>query len=236
MTPLLELRKGRAGYGYLPILHEANFHISEGEVVALLGRNGMGKTTLLKTLAGWLDLWSGQHLWRGADTRPQRKAGGLARHLARDGLLLIPEDRGIFARLTAEENFNLIGKRRNTAKEEAESRFPELKGKWQTMGDGLSGGERQILSIARALSANPALVLLDETTEGLSPLVAERIWQILDALRKEGRAFVVVDKNWARAATLADRVIFLSKGRVAETCAGDELLANPKIAEKHLGL
>ena len=234
MARLLELRRACTGYGQLPILHNADFHIDEGEVVALLGRNGMGKTTCLKAMAGWLGLWSGQHLWRGADISHKYKRGGVARYLARDGLLLIPEDRGIFARLTAEENFHLIAGQKQKA--EMELRFPELRDKWQTMGDGLSGGERQILSLARALSVHPSLLLLDETTEGLSPRVAERIWQILDELRKAGQAFVVVDKNWQRVATLADRVLFLAKGQIVESVTGNELRAHPEIAERHLGL
>ena len=235
MNPLLELREACAGYGQLPVLHEVNFVIAEGEVVALLGRNGMGKTTCLKAMAGWLDLWSGQRIWRGKDLSHNHKPRGLARGLARDGLLLIPEDRGIFARLTAEENFHLVAGAKHK-QEEMESRFPELRGKWQTMGDGLSGGERQILSLARALSANPSLLLLDETTEGLSPRVAERIWQILAELRKAGQAFVVVDKNWQQAARIADRVLFLAKGQITESVTGSALRANPEIAERHLGL
>ena len=236
--PLLALQEAEAGYEGLRVLPGTSFALGAGECVALLGRNGMGKTTLLKAAAGWLPLAAGQRLCGGRDATVAR-----ARELARAGILLVPEDRGIFGSLSVRENL-VLGAQGGSGRgglplwdeERVLARLPELASKLANPGDSLSGGERQMLAVARALLAGPSALLLDETAEGLSPRAAERVWALLAELKDEGRALVVVDKDWRSAARLADRVVFLHKGEAAHACTGADLLADPATAERWLGV
>ncbi|MGR4000694.1 MAG: ABC transporter ATP-binding protein [Alphaproteobacteria bacterium] len=227
----LSLEGVSAGYGALRVLSGVDFSVSGGECVALLGRNGMGKTTLLKLAAGWLPLWGGVRRLRGED-----RSGLSARELSGLGVALIPEDRGIFAGLSVRENLMLAARKDGWDLERILSVFPELEEKLRNPGDSLSGGERQILSIARALTTAPQLLLLDEATEGLSPRMAQRVWGILSSLREEGYAMVVVDKNWQRASRLADRVVVLLKGEIVHEARGVEFSGSHDTARRYLGI
>jgi len=229
--PLLELRGASLGYGPLTVVPEMDFAVGEGECVALLGRNGMGKTTLLRGMAAWGGLQSGRRIWRGGDaTRAP------ARALARDGLLLVPEDRGVFGGLTVRENLLLGARRRVGRGERLAPAFPELEPMMGRRAGGLSGGERQMLALSRALASEPRLLLLDEATEGLSPRAAGRVWEMLEELRARRLSMVVVDKNWRRAARMADRVALLVKGRVAAATTGREALESPAAVLEALGV
>ncbi|MDA7988633.1 MAG: ATP-binding cassette domain-containing protein [Alphaproteobacteria bacterium] len=228
---LLTLKGVSAGYGALRVIPGMDLTIAKGECVALLGRNGMGKTTLLKVIAGWLGLKDGERRWQGGDV-----SGLSAREMSGLGVMLLPEDRGVFANLSVLENLTLSARSEGWSLERVLSVFPELGGRLRNPGDSLSGGERQILNIARALMTGPRLLLLDETTEGLSPRVAERVWGVLGSLREEGYGMVVVDKNWERAALLADRVVVLLKGGIVYEAAGADFLGEREVAQRYLGI
>lgn len=236
MTPIIEARGLHTYYGSSHVLQGVDLTLQAGEVVGLMGRNGMGKTTLLRTLLGQVPprrgtvRVSGKNLTRAAPHR-----------IAREGIGYVPEGRGIFPNLTVRENL-LMAARPGTGKpnawtfERVLAVFPRLAERLYHGGQQLSGGEQQMLSIGRALMTNPAALLLDEGTEGLAPLVAQEIWRVLRALRESGLAAIIVDKNFAALSALADRNLILVKGRTVFDGSVDELRAKPEILHQHLGI
>ncbi|WP_209426977.1 ABC transporter ATP-binding protein [Pararhodobacter sp. SW119] len=219
-------------YGASRILFGVSFDVRAGEVVTLLGRNGMGKTTTIKSIFGLLPPKGGRIAVAGRDL-----TGAPPHRIARAGLGLIPEGRQIFPNLTAEEN--LIATARGGARggwslARVYEMFPRLKERRRNMGNQLSGGEQQMLAIGRALMTNPRLIVLDEATEGLAPLIREEIWACLARLKAEGVAILVIDKNVDALARLADRHVVIEKGEVVWSGSNDDLRAAPEIKERYL--
>jgi branched-chain amino acid transport system ATP-binding protein len=209
---LLEVRGLQAGYGHTKVLHDVDLRVPAGCAVALLGANGAGKTTLLKTIAGLLPAHSGQILLR---ERPIERLSVHAR--ARAGICLIPEGRGIFRRLSVRENLLVQAGRRDrqAAIEKATSLFPVLGRRLAQNAGSLSGGEQQMLALARALVTEPAVVLADELSVGLAPVVVDQIFEAIDALRAEGRSLLLVEQYAERAIEIASYVYILNRGSVA---------------------
>lgn len=212
--PLLQCQQLRAGYGASQVLFDVSLTINDQEVVTLLGRNGMGKSTLIKTIIGDLRPQQGSIYF---DRDPIHELAPDA--IARRGIAIVPEGRLCFPNLTVYEHLIAFAARRNPAikpwtVERIYEIFPRLRERSSHLGHQLSGGEQQMLAIGRALSTNPKLLILDEATEGLAPLVREEIWQCLDLLRAAGQTILVVDKYIQRLLSLADRHVILEKGRI----------------------
>ena len=212
---MLMLDQVTGGYGRAQVLFDMSFAVGAGQVVCLLGRNGMGKTTTIRTIMGLLPPWSGAIRFDGEEI-----GGHVASRVARVGLGLVPEGRQIFPNLTAHENLLVAtANRAAIATPWTAARiydlFPGLADRRGAFGNLLSGGEQQMLAIGRALMTNPKLLILDEATEGLAPVVRTVIWQCLERLRGEGQAILVVDKHVKRLAKLGDRFYVVEKGRVA---------------------
>jgi branched-chain amino acid transport system ATP-binding protein len=227
---MLEVQGLTARYGQSQVLFGLDLRVGEGEVVTLLGRNGMGKTTTLRAIMGLLAS-SGRIVLGGRSI-----AGQPAHRIARAGLGLVPEGRQIFPNLSAEEN--LVA----TARPGGEwtlarvyELFPRLAERRTNMGGQLSGGEQQMLAIGRALMTHPRLLILDEATEGLAPLVRAEIWRCLSALKARGQAILVVDKNVEALARIADRHYVIEKGRNIWTGDGAALMADKAMRLRHLG-
>ena len=237
---LLDVRNLHAGYGASEVLHGVDLHVGPGEVVALLGRNGMGKTTLVRAIAGLNPARRGQVVFGG-----QRVEAEPPHRIARRGIGLVPEGRQIFANLTVQEHLSAFeragvsGSSRGSAADRIGrvfELFPHLFERRKHLGNQLSGGEQQMLAIGRALVTEPRLLILDEATEGLAPLVRHEIWRCLAALRASGQAILVIDKYVQRLIQLADRHVILEKGRVAWTGSSAELEADPSIWQRYLGV
>jgi branched-chain amino acid transport system ATP-binding protein len=208
---LLDLDGVTAGYGAMRVLHGLSLRIAEGEVVALVGRNGMGKTTTIRTMLGLLPLQAGCIRFAGSVVSGQAPC-----RIARAGIGLAPEGRQVFADLTVRENLTTTARGSGPwTLDRVLALFPRLAERAGTFAGRLSGGEQQMLSIGRALMTNPRLLVLDEATEGLAPLMRAEIWRVLAQLRETGMAILVVDKNLDQLARLADRHCVMVKGRVA---------------------
>jgi branched-chain amino acid transport system ATP-binding protein len=236
VTALLQLSQLDAFYGASQILHGVGFEVARGEQVALIGRNGMGKTTLLRTLMGLVPGCRGQLSLHGRDI-----ARAAPETIARAGLALVPEGRGIFGSLSVTENLVMAARegpdgRRTWTLPRIFELFPRLHTRRNNGGHQLSGGEQQMLTIGRALMTNPDMILIDEATEGLAPLVAQDIWRTLGAIRREGIATLVVDKDFRSLSKIADRMVLLSKGRIVFDGVPDALAAQPELLERHLGV
>jgi len=235
-SPLIEARGIHTYYGSSHVLHGLDFSVSAGEAVALMGRNGMGKTTLLKTLLGLVPPSAGAIEIKGRDmTRAAPHA------IARAGIAYVPEGRGIFPNLTVWENLIMPARRgghgrRHWTLDRVLESFPRLAERLDHGGAQLSGGEQQMLAIGRALMTNPDVLLLDEATEGLAPLVAREIWEIVRRLKDEGMATVIVDKNVAAVSAVADRALILVKGNAVFSGSAGELRARPELHRQHLGV
>lgn len=236
MTTLLGINELRSFYGASEILHGINLSVARGEQIALIGRNGMGKTTLLKSLMGLLaDRRGAIHINNTDVTQAKPEA------IAMSGVAYVPEGRGVFGSLSVVENLimsaraGVAGQRRWTLDRVFEV-FPRLHQRRLNGGHQLSGGEQQMLSIGRALMTNPDIILLDEATEGLAPLIAQEIWKTLGIIRSEGIATIVVDKDHRSLAKVADRMVVMSKGELAFVGTPAMLHANPDVLEKHLGV
>ena len=229
MKPLLNVTGLQAGYGAAQVLFGVDFSVSEGEVVTLLGRNGMGRSTTIKCLFGLLAAKGGEIEFGG------KRVERLASHqIAKLGLGLVPEGRQVFPNLTVEENLvatariNPLNRLKPWTLERVYGFFPRLQE--------LSGGEQQMLAIGRALLTNPRLIVLDEATEGLAPLIRTEIWNALGELKAEGLSMIVIDKNLGPLLDLADRHFVMEKGRVVWSGDSKALRADPQIVHEYLGV
>ena len=223
-------------YGPSHVLHGVDFEVRRGETVALMGRNGMGKTTLLRSLTGLTPPRRGRITIDGRDM-----TGAPAHAVARAGLALVPEGRGIFPSLTVREHLVMAARPGRDGRAEwtlarVLHTFPRLAERLDHGGARLSGGEQQMLTIGRALMTNPELLILDEATEGLAPLIAREIWSILRRLRASGMAAIIVDKNHAAVTAVADHAVILVKGTTVFAGTSAALRAAPDVLQKHLGI
>lgn len=238
MSLLLSVDGLSASYGSAQVLFGVDFDVTPGEVVTLLGRNGMGRSTTVRCLMGLMSSQGGNCRFDGTDLV------GLAPYqVARLGIGLVPEGRQIFPRLTVEQN--LLATARAPARghglqpwslERVYGLFPRLNERRSNFGNQLSGGEQQMLAIGRALMTNPRLLILDEATEGLSPLIRAELWHTLGALKKEGLAQIVIDKNLRNLLDLADRHFIIEKGKVVWSGDSDRLASSPQIVHAYLGV
>jgi len=234
--PLLALEGVEAAYGDSRVLFGIDLTVGAGEVVSLLGRNGMGKTTTVRAILGLTPPRAGRIVFDGADL-----AGAPPHRVAKAGVGLVPEGRQIFPTLTVEENLiataaDRHGKAGPWTLERVYALFPRLAERRAQRGAGLSGGEQQMLAIARALMTAPRLLILDEATEGLAPLVRREIWAALDGLRGEGQSILIIDKSLDALMRLADRHAILEKGRIVWTGDGRALSRAPDVVDRYLGL
>ena len=234
--PIIEAEGLHTYYGASHILHDIDFLVRAGEAVGVMGRNGMGKTTLLRTLVGHIAPR------RGVIKINDRPMTGAPPYLiARQGIAYVPEGRGIFPNLSVRENLIMAARpgpngRRDWTYERVLQTFPRLSERLSHGGQQLSGGEQQMLCIGRALLTNPTLLLLDEATEGLAPLIAQEIWRIIRTVRESGIAAIIVDKNFEAVSALTDRNVILVKGRVVFEGTGKELRNRPELVHQHLGI
>jgi branched-chain amino acid transport system ATP-binding protein len=233
---ILEARELHAYYGASHTLHGIDFRIDRGETVGLMGRNGMGKSTLIRSMLGLVKPRNGEVFVSGTPMT------GAEPHLvARRGVAYVPEGRGIFPNLTVRENLVMAARagpdgRCDWTYERVLATFPRLAERLGNGGWKLSGGEQQMLTIGRALMTNPDLLILDEATEGLAPMIAQEIWRIIGEIRGNGIATLIVDKNHAAIAGIADRIVILVKGRVVFEGSSATLLAQPDLLHRHLGV
>jgi branched-chain amino acid transport system ATP-binding protein len=236
MSVLLEVNGLEAAYGPSQVLFGVDLAVQPGEVVTLLGRNGMGKTTTVRSILGLMAPKAGSVRFLG------ERINGLAPdRIARMGVAVVPEGRQIFPNLSVRENLLAFAANRRSSPnpwtlERVHHLFPRLAERAHHMGNQLSGGEQQMLAIGRALMTNPHLLILDEATEGLAPLVREDIWRCLDALRAQGQTILVIDKYIQRLIPLADRHTVLEKGRVAWHGDSAQLAADPSLWHRYLGV
>ncbi|MGL4269201.1 MAG: ABC transporter ATP-binding protein [Plesiomonas sp.] len=232
---MLELRNVCAHYGKIQALHDISMQINPGEIVSLIGANGAGKTTLLGAICGEPAVSGGQILLDGTDI-----SGWPTAQIMRSALAIVPEGRRVFARLTVEENLAMGGF--YTGKEDYRrilahvyDLFPRLQERREQRAGTMSGGEQQMLAIGRALMAKPRLLLLDEPSLGLAPIIIQQIFSIIEQLRREGMTIFLVEQNANQALKLSDRGYVLENGRVVLSGSGAELLANPAVCEAYLG-
>ena len=230
---MLSVEHLQAAYGPVQVLFDISLRVGAGEVVTLLGRNGMGKTTTIRTIMGLLPARGGTAVFEGLSL-----IGLPPYRIAQAGLGLVPEGRQIFASLSVEENLIATAASRfarpRWTRERVYDFFPPLAERRRHMGHELSGGEQQMLAIGRALMTNPKLLILDEATEGLAPLLRLGIWQCLARLKAEGQAILVVDKHLGALLKLADRHAIIEKGQVVWTGTSAALAAEPTIAQRYL--
>jgi branched-chain amino acid transport system ATP-binding protein len=235
-APLLEVRGLTGGYGNSQVLFGIDFDIASGSVATLLGRNGMGKTTTIRTLLNLLPPRAGEVRFRGASI-----AGRATDAIARLGIALVPEGRQVFPNLSVRENLaafaaNRSGRASPWTLARVIAFFPALAARADQLGSQLSGGEQQMLAIGRALMTNPHLLILDEATEGLAPLVREDIWRCLEQLKREGQTILVVDKYVERLVALADSHTILERGRVVWQGSSQVLAADRTLWHRYLGV
>jgi len=233
--PLLEINDLHSWYGESHILHGVNLSVHEGEVVTLLGRNGAGRTTTLKSILGLVGARKGSIRINGTEVldMPTHKVAHL-------GLGYCPEERGIFSSLTAEENLMMppvVGSgKAGMSVEEIYTMFPNLKERRSSQGTRLSGGEQQMLAMARILRTGASLLLLDEITEGLAPVIVQSLGRVIGQLKERGYTIVLVEQNFRFAAPLADRHFVMEHGRIAETFAASELESKMDMLHEYLGV
>ena len=223
-------------YGASHVLRGIDFHVTRGETIGLMGRNGMGKSTLLKSIMGLVKPRSGSVAING---RPM--TGASPYEIARLGIAYVPEGRGIFGNLSVVENLKMAARagtqgQRDWTYDRVLDTFPRLKERLGHGGQQLSGGEQQMLTIGRALMTNPDVLILDEATEGLAPLIAKDIWRICGLIRETGISSVIVDKNWKHVTQITDRNVILVKGQVVFEGSSAELHAKPELLAQYLGV
>ena len=229
---ILDVRSIDTYYGLAHVLHGLTLRVAEGEVVALLGRNGAGKTTTLRSITGLTPPRRGEVRYRGADV-----AGRPAHQIVRLGIAMVPETRGIFSYLTARENLDIA--RRPGARWQLEAvleRFPKLRDVLDRKGRFLSGGEQQMLAIARAMLTGPELLLLDEPSQGLAPLVVEAVISTIHQLKRERVSMLLVEQNAEMALALADRVYVIDHGTIVFEGTPTELRVNAQVTATYLGV
>ena len=236
MTAMLEVNDLHVFYGAIHALQGISFHLNEGEIVTLIGANGAGKSTTLKTVSGLLRPRQGSILYKGRDLTKVS-----ASKIVPLGISQVPEGRKIFAPLTVRENLEMGAYTRSNAKEIDQSMervfasFPRLKERVKQPGGTLSGGEQQMLAMGRGLMSNPKLLLLDEPSMGLSPLLVEEIFRIIEEINKQGTSILLVEQNAAMALSIANRAYVLETGTIALEGPAKELLENPQVKEAYLG-
>lgn len=237
MTELLVNAQGlHTYYGASHILRGIDFSVGRGETIGLMGRNGMGKSTLLKSLMGLVKPRAGTVQIAGKDM-----TGGAPYEIAQRGIAYVPEGRGIFGNLSVVENLKMAARpgtdgKKDWTYERVLETFPRLTERLNHGGQQLSGGEQQMLTIGRALMTNPDVLILDEATEGLAPLIAKEIWRICTLIRQSGISSVIVDKNWKHVTQITDRNVILVKGEVVFAGSSAQLIAQPELLEQHLSL
>ena len=228
---MLTITDLQTGYGKKHVLHGVTLRINQGEVVTLLGRNGMGKTTSLRTLMGLNAAWSGKISFRDTDITNARP-----HTISQLGLGYVPEGRGIFPNLTVRENLQMGSRPGRWTMDRVCDLFPRLAERFSNWGSQLSGGEQQMLSIGRALLLNPSLIMLDEVTEGLAPLVQQEIWSCLDRVRSDGIAILLVDKNIRALLPITNRHYILQKGEICWSGTSAQLEANRAELDRYITL
>jgi branched-chain amino acid transport system ATP-binding protein len=233
---MIETRELHTHYGQSHILHGVSFSVARGEAVGLLGRNGMGKTTLIRTILGLVRASSGSVKVAGREVTRETPD-----RIVRLGLGYVPEGRGVFANLSVRENLVMAARpglkgQRDWTFERVMDTFPRLRERVDHPGGQLSGGEQQMVSIGRALMTNPDLLVLDEATEGLAPLIVAEIWRIVGLVRASGIASLVVDRNFRSVLAHTDRCVVLQKGRLVLDAASDRLAADEGQLQQLLGV
>ena len=234
--PLLEVNAIETCYGLSQVLFGLSLAVAPGELVTLMGRNGMGKTTTVRSLMGLTPAMAGSVRFDGKEIR-----GLPAYRVAKLGIGLVPEGRQVFPNLTARENLIAAAANRTSAAnpwtlERVCALFPRLSERLVNMASQLSGGEQQMLAIGRALMTNPRLLILDEATEGLAPLIRSEIWQCLTRLKAEGQSILLIDKNVEALIRIADRHYLIERGKVVWTGTSRALAAAPEVQHRYLGV
>jgi branched-chain amino acid transport system ATP-binding protein len=233
---LIHVKGLNSYYGASHILRNINFDVKRGETIGLMGRNGMGKSTLLKSIMGIVKPRSGEVRIKG-----KRMNDCAIFEVAQQGIAYVPEGRGIFANLSVVENLKMAARpgtkgQNDWTYDRVLDTFPRLKERLGHGGQQLSGGEQQMLTIGRALMTNPDVLILDEATEGLAPLIAREIWRICSVIKESGISSVIVDKNWKHVTQITDRNVILVKGEVVFEGTSQLLQAQPEIMAQHLGV
>ncbi len=236
MTPLIEAKELHTYYDESHILHAVSLTLNAGETLGLMGRNGMGKSTLIRTIMGLVRPRSGTVTIAGVDMTTANTHA-----IAQAGIAYVPEGRGVFATLTVRENLAIaeragVDGQRPWTMERILDLFPRLGQRISNRGDQLSGGEQQMLAVGRALLTNPRVLILDEATEGLAPLIREEIWKTVRLVRQAGISTLLVDKSVSEVTAVADRVLILVKGRIVFGGTPETLKAEPDLLQKHLGV
>ncbi len=236
MTALLDIRGLRGGYGAVEVLRGVDLHVDEGEIVALLGSNGAGKSTLNNVLCGIYLAWGGRVTFDGRDL-----SGAHYREVVKAGLIQVPEGRKIFPNLSVLENLELgsftrARERRASNVERVYATFPRLKERHTQLAGTMSGGEQQMLAIGRGLMAEPRLLILDEPSLGLSPLLVEEMFALIGRLNQEGLAVLLVEQNVGQSLEVARRAYVLENGAIRFSGSGSELLASDALRLAYLGV
>ena len=236
MSALLDLRQLSVAYGGIQAVKGLNLHLQEGELVSLIGANGAGKTTTLKAICGLLQPQSGEVLYQGRSLKGQG-----AWDLVAQGLVMVPEGRGIFTRMTIDENLRMGAYLRrdrevNADMESVYQRFPRLKERHRQLAGTLSGGEQQMLAMGRALLARPKLLLLDEPSMGLAPLMVDKIFEVITDIAKQGVTVLLVEQNAHRALEIANRAYVMDSGELVLEGPAQNLLNDPQVKAAYLGL
>lgn len=226
-----------SGYGDVEILHEVSLEVKRGEIVALIGANGAGKTTLLKTISGLIRVWNGQIMFDGKSIRNWKSHRTVAA-----GLVQVAEGRKLFPNLSVRENLEMGSFIRRARRKRSKNMnnifemFPRLEERRRQLAGTLSGGEQQMLAIARALMAEPKLLMLDEPSLGLAPLIVENIFNVIDTINQQGMTILIVEQNAVTTLAMAHRAYVLENGRIVLSGTGEELLEDERIRTAYLGL
>ncbi|MDP7407560.1 MAG: ABC transporter ATP-binding protein, partial [SAR324 cluster bacterium] len=235
MKSLLQIENLQAAYGRSQVLFGVNLEVYSGTVVSLLGRNGMGKTTTIRSLLGITQVSSGRVRFSGQEVQQWP-----VYRISRLGIGLVPEGRQIFPLLTVRENLLATAANRHNLNsawdlQKVYDLFPILQNRRDQLGKSLSGGEQQMLAIGRALMTNPKLLILDEATEGLAPLIRDEIWGVLESLKEQGQSILLIDKNLEQLMRLVDQHFLMERGRIVWEGTSKELRQNPELIRRYLG-
>ena len=236
MKSLLQIENLQAAYGSSQVLFGVNLEVYSGTVVSLLGRNGMGKTTTIRSLLGITQASAGKVRFSGQEVQQWP-----AYRISRLGIGLVPEGRQIFPLLTVRENLLATAANRHNLNSAWDLKkvydlFPILRDRRYQLGNSLSGGEQQMLAIGRALMTNPKLLILDEATEGLAPLIRDEIWGVLESLKEQGQSILLIDKNLEQLMRLVDQHFLMERGRIVWEGMSKELRKNPELIRRYLGV